>query len=86
MQLIQRESVPAIPENFHQVLNAFQLQTLKKVEEFGGQLWFIRRPLFQDVIPVVKCAISSEATAAIIEHDGTLNRNHGLNIRPDKLH
>ena len=86
MQLIQRESVPAIPENYHQVLNAFQLQTLKKVEEYGGELWFVRRPLFQDIIPVVKCAKRSASTAAIIEDDGTLNKDHGLNIRPDKLH
>ena len=42
-----------VPERLDEVLNEVQLLELHQVEEFGWSLQFIRRSLFQDVIPVV---------------------------------
>ncbi len=38
------------------LLNPDQLHRLKAIESFGWRLAFVRKPLFQDVIPVVESA------------------------------
>ncbi len=76
-----RNSAPPIPDNYQQILTDQQLMTLQKVESFGGELWFIRRPLFQDVVPVVKFCDSKSNCTAVIEEDGFLNKQHNLVIR-----
>ena len=77
--------VPPIPDNYEEIVTELQLATIKLVESFGGKLWFIRRPLFQGVIPVVKCSEIDGCFAAVIEADGTLNKEHGLIIRNDSI-
>ena len=76
------EQVP-IPDNYEELLTEFQLSTIKKVESFGGEFWFIRRPLFQDIVPVVKYSRGENCDVAVIEEDGSLNKEHGLIIRED---
>ena len=68
-----------IPGNIDQFLNQLQLMTLHKIEEFGWHLWFVRRPLFQEAMTVV--ADVSRSSTAILEADGTINKNHGLQFR-----
>ncbi|HET6603036.1 MAG TPA: hypothetical protein VFG21_02315 [Xanthomonadaceae bacterium] len=60
-------------------LNDSQLATLNQLEQFGWELRFIRRPMFQPSIAVV--FDSSRSKFAVLEHDGTLNESPPLVIR-----
>ena len=75
----KRTGQEPVPANLGECLNDLQMGPLHRIEEFGWRLWFIRRPLFQDVIAVV--ANSAESDTAVIETDGTINKNHGLAVR-----
>ena len=62
-------------------LNEAQLDTLGELERYGWELKFVRRPLFQPLIPVLR---DPERTSyAILEEDGTLNEHPPFVIRPD---
>ena len=56
-----------------------QKVSLHQLEGFGWYLSFVRRPLFQPVVPILHDADSGRY--AILEADGTLNEDHGLVIR-----
>ena len=60
-------------------LNDDQRLTLAELEGFGWELKFVRRPMFQDSVPVV--LDSERQHFAVIEPDGTLNEHPALNIR-----
>ena len=66
---------------FRADLNAAQLETLDGLERFGWALKFVRRPLFQDSIPVV--FDNDRNTFAILEVDGTLNEHPTFDIRSE---
>lgn len=83
MNIERRQTQSPIPHNLEELLSELQLLTIRRVEEFGGGLWFVRRPLFQDVVPVVNCSLNHGAETAVVELDGSLNTSHGLFIRPD---
>lgn len=61
-------------------LNRAQLDALATLEQLGWTLRFVRRPLFQDPIPVVFRRDGERFV--VIEHDGSLNENPGFRIRP----
>ncbi len=75
----KRTGQEPIPANLSSYINELQIGTLKRIEEFGWHLWFIRRPLFQDVKVVV--ANKLKDSTAVLEEDGTMNKSHGLTIR-----
>ena len=79
----RRKTQPPIPNNLADMLSELQLLTIRRVEDFGGSLWFVRRPLFQEVVPVVNCSLNHGAETAVVEPDGSLTKNHGLVIRED---
>ena len=60
-------------------LNEAQILTLAGLENFGWELKFVRRPLFQAAVPVV--FDSDRKQYAVLELDGTLNENPGFKIR-----
>lgn len=61
-------------------LNDAQLDTLGELERYGWELKFVRRPLFQPLIPVL---LDPDRTSyAILEEDGTLNEHPRFVIRP----
>ena len=62
-------------ENSNEVLNDSQLLALNKMEGFGWVLAFIRKPLFQNIVPVLFHPDSKKL--AILDNDGALN------IKPD---
>jgi len=73
-----------IPDNYEEILTDFQLLTIRNIERFfGGELWFVRRHLFQSAVPIVKYSRGENCEVAIVEGDGTLNKEHGLIIRQD---
>jgi len=60
-------------------LNEAQILTLVGLENFGWELKFVRRPMFQSSVPVV--FDSDRKKYAVLETDGTLNENPGFKIR-----
>ena len=68
-----------VPENIKELMNDVQMRTLRQLEGFGWQLGFIRRPLFQEPVPVVFDA--SQRRFGVIEEDGQLNLQAGVTIR-----
>jgi len=60
-------------------LNDIQALTLAGLEQFGWELKFVRRPMFQASIPVV--FDGDRKKYAVLEPDGTLNENPGFKIR-----
>ncbi len=64
-----------IPDNLEDVLKEMQLIALSEIEAFGWELRFVRRPLFQEAVPVV---FSSEG-----DQIGVLEGNGRLNLQPN---
>jgi hypothetical protein len=53
------------------LLNEEQLMTLRDLERFGWELRFVRRPLFQDPIPVL--VDGDRKTFSVLKPDGSLD-------------
>jgi hypothetical protein len=69
----------SVPDNLDEYLNDAQRRSLVRVEEFGWRLAFIRRPVFQDIVPVV---VSDDGKRhGVLEEDGSINMQHELVIR-----
>jgi hypothetical protein len=62
-------------DSLDDILNEAQLVTLNNMEGFGWSLAFVRKPLFQEVVPVLVHADNDKL--------GTLDKNGKLNVRPD---
>jgi hypothetical protein len=60
-------------------LNEDQQFALAELEKYGWELKFIRRPMFQQPIPVV--FDSERKNYAVLLPDGTLDQNPGFKIR-----
>lgn len=60
-------------------LNQDQQFALAELEKYGWELKFIRRPMFQQPIPVV--FDSDRKNYAVLKPDGTLDENPGFDIR-----
>ena len=60
-------------------LNDAQLSTLRALEGYGWELKFIRRPPFQQPIPVV--FDGDRKKYAVLKPDGELDENPGFKIR-----
>lgn len=77
----RRTKQEPIPGHLERILNKLQMTTLLQLESLGWKLWFVRRPLFQSVMPVLFDPTMS--FTAIIDEDGESNPNHGYIFRPD---
>ncbi|NKI18403.1 hypothetical protein HCU74_13380 [Spongiibacter sp. KMU-166] len=76
MNLIQekRSGDSAIPPNIEALLTDMQQRSLRRIENFGWQLKFVRQPRFEPPIVVVENATG--VNIGILEQDG------GVNMRP----
>ena len=79
----KRNKKKAIPNHLDHWLNKLQMTTLLQLETLGWKLWFVRRPRFQPVMPVLWDPTNS--VTAVIEEDGYYNTNHGYLFRPDEV-
>lgn len=79
MEREKRKGEPPIPANFEQVLNLDQMMTLRQIENFGWQVAFIRRPLFQESVVVV--ANSNNRKFGVLEDTGELNLQAEIRLR-----
>ncbi len=68
-----------IPEHVEKYLNEDQQAQLQTLERFGWNIKFIRRPLFQE--PVVIVVNPSVNSIAVVENDGRLNQQPGIELR-----
>lgn len=75
----KRHKKAAVPDHPSQYLNRLQLSSISKLETFGWQLFFIRRPNPNETLTVMHLPSSGET--AVIEKDGTVNRAHGVIVR-----
>jgi hypothetical protein len=60
-------------------LNQDQILALGELEKFGWELKFIRRPMFQQPVPIV--FDSDRKHFAVLNADGTLDETPGFDIR-----
>ena len=67
----KRKGESPIPDNVKEMLNEEQMIALRKIEGYGWQLRFVRRPLFQAVVPVVVSGKGDQI--GILEEDGRLD-------------
>ncbi|MEL0584830.1 MAG: hypothetical protein AAES65_08140 [Candidatus Thiodiazotropha sp. (ex. Lucinoma kazani)] len=79
MSVENRTGEVPIPENLDEVLNNLQLLALQKAEGFGWKLEFVRRPLFQEVVPVISSPTGRKI--GILEENGEINMNPDTVIR-----
>ena len=75
----RRKSDVKIVTALKRELNADQRMALVELEKFGWELKFIRRPMFQQPVPVV--FDSDRKNYAVLNADGTLDENPGFDIR-----
>lgn len=67
----RRAGVLPIPDDLKEVLNDAQLQALQAIDGMGWELQFVRRPLFQGVVPVI--VNSKDNSRGILEENGEIN-------------
>lgn len=75
----KRKGDKPVPENAIDLLNQLQVLALRQMEGYGWQLQFIRRPLFQDPVPVVIDADGRKI--GILEEDGRINMEPEIKVR-----
>lgn len=80
MVLDNRRGDKPVPDNLKEVLNNLQLLALQKAEGFGWKLKFVRRPLFQEVVPVITDPSGNKI--GILETNGEINLHPETKIRP----
>lgn len=68
-----------VPDNLKEALNELQMMALRRIESFGWELQFVRRPSFQSAIPVVSNAEGT--TIGVLEDDGRVNLEHDVRLR-----
>ena len=67
------------PQVLREGLTPAQLEALRTLEFFGWTLGFVRRPIFQDPVPVV---FDREGKRyAVLRGDGTLDESPGFRLR-----
>ncbi|MFC5568813.1 hypothetical protein ACFPN1_01875 [Lysobacter yangpyeongensis] len=75
----RRQSVAESSATLRARLNEDQKMTLRDLERFGWELRFIRRPPFQDPIPVV--IDGDRKSMAVLNADGSLEEGPNLRLR-----
>ncbi|HEY1141665.1 MAG TPA: hypothetical protein VGE88_15885 [Lysobacter sp.] len=75
----RRQQTPGTVSALRAQLNEDQKMALCELERFGWELRFIRRPLFQEAIPVV--ADGDRKSYSVLMPDGSLEGNPRIKIR-----
>jgi hypothetical protein len=79
MKTERRSGPNQLPESLDEILNETQLLTLSQMETFGWILAFIRRPLFQEIVPVLLHPDNNKF--GTLECDGVLNTQPDIEFR-----
>ena len=75
----KRNHEKPIPDNLDDLLNDFQLMALRRIEGFGWELRFVRRPVFQTPTAVV-FSLDGEKIGVLGE-DARTNMESEIKIR-----
>lgn len=75
----RRRDAPDDEAALRRGLTPAQLRTLETLEQFHWTLRFVRRPLFQDPVPVVFDRTGTRH--ALLEADGSIDETPALRIR-----
>jgi hypothetical protein len=75
----KRKGEEPVPHNAIEMLNEMQVLALRQIEGFGWRLQFIRRPLFQDPVPVVVDSYGKKI--GVLEEDGRINMEPDIKVR-----
>ena len=75
----RRQMAERSPSVLRAQLNDAQRQTLGELERFGWQIQFVRRPLFQDPVPVV--VDGDRKQYAVLTPEGDLDEAQALHYR-----
>ncbi|MGE4071846.1 MAG: hypothetical protein AB7E72_11780 [Lysobacterales bacterium] len=77
----RRQGQPPPPSRvLERLLNPSQIETLRSLEHFGWELKYVRKPMFQEAVPIV--LDGDRKNFAVIETDGRLNENPPFKLRP----
>lgn len=68
-----------VPDRGIEMLNEMQRLALFRIESFGWQLHFIRRPLFQEPVAVV--IDNAGQKIGVLEEDGRINMDPDIRVR-----
>jgi hypothetical protein len=75
----KRRGETAVPDNLEDYLNNQQLTALRQIENFGWELKFVRRPLFQEPIAVIMNADGDRL--GTLEFDGRIDLKSEFDLR-----
>ncbi len=75
----KRRGEKPIPDNLSDYLNDDQLAALKKMEDFGWRLEFVRRPAFEKPLAVVMSGAGDKI--GVLEEDGRVNMEAEVILR-----
>lgn len=78
-EIENRERLPAIPADLQNLLTEHQFLAVRRIEDFGWDLKFVRRQNLKTPIVVV-CSQAGQQIG-VLESDGRLNLQHNLKIR-----
>jgi hypothetical protein len=79
----KRKGESPIPDNLEDFLNPVQVKALRQIENFGWELKFVRRPLFQDPIAVI---INTDGDrVGTLEPDGRIDLHQNFELRNGTL-
>mgnify|MGYP001817185498 CR=1 FL=1 len=74
----RKGNVP-VPENFEELLNKAQLQALPGMKHAGWEIQFLRTPLFQEPVLVVKN--SKDGRIGVLDKDGVIKIQPDFKVR-----
>ena len=75
----KRNITDSVPDDLEELLNEAQKRTLRGINHFGWELHFVRRPLFQNPVPVL---INREGNKfVILEENGSINETTEIDSR-----
>ncbi|HBE93096.1 MAG TPA: hypothetical protein DDW55_11440 [Gammaproteobacteria bacterium] len=79
MEQERRGITEQLPDDVYGRLNTDQILALKLVEEYGWSMKFMRRPFDQE--PTYVLFNNTTQQYAVLDEDGTINRESGIKIR-----
>ena len=75
----KRTGESPVPDNLEDYLNGEQVRALRQIENFGWELKFVRRPLFQEPIAVI---INTDGDrVGTLEADGRIDLQQNFELR-----
>jgi hypothetical protein len=75
----KRKATPGVPDDVLTILTDMQKIALRRIENFGWQLKFLRHPSFEP--PLVVVENSTGLNIGVLEEDGGVNLNPQIVLR-----